>query len=54
MEEEVDYYHEHLEYQHLVIDKVVCEGEEEESQSFEEDIEEPDRKYIVENFDPEL
>lgn len=52
MEEEVNDYHEHLEYQYLTIDEVVQEGEE--TKSSEEDNEDPGAKYIVENFDMEL
>lgn len=53
MEEEANDYHEHLEHQHLQIDKVVHEGEE--TKSFEGDDSDDDgTKYIVETFDADL
>lgn len=52
MEEEADDYYEHPKYQHLMIDKVVCEGEK--IGSFGEGEEDVGIKYIIETLNQEL
>lgn len=52
LEQEVNEHHEHLEYQHLQIDKVVHESKETRSSESGDEEEDADSKLIVQNFDP--